>query len=367
MPPTYPSFTGSGKPYYMAVLGERKFLVIGGVEQKQYRDIDYYYVTTDKKGEPVYIAYENGQMGDSLAEAFVVQGAVEYKRSRTAYGPILFDNGNSPVYTAGFSASNLTYPEVIMNGNKELTKTYDAGINSVQFTASGKLAYIGSVNGKSKPYSYIVVDGKESRKYGSSYGLTFSASGVPEFVESDGDFEYLVVGDERISGAYGTIPYHKTAAGKTFFIGTDFSRDRDNSDAYYDGEKVTSFAVYPDEGPMTESVLRMDDKGNYLLVANKRKKGKDETYEDFVYANGEKYGPFNYVSDIFLYKGKPLFTGQESVPKQDNLTKSVVYYNSKPVTKKYDNILNFALDEKTGIASFIGVHDSKVYYVELSL
>src|SRR5947207_12539156 len=66
---TYPGFTSTGKPYYIAYKDSTEvFMVIDGVEQKHYSDIDQSYCTPDSSGNVVYVAAATVRIYDTNSE-----------------------------------------------------------------------------------------------------------------------------------------------------------------------------------------------------------------------------------------------------------------------------------------------------------
>ena len=86
-----------------------------------------------------------------------------------------------------------------------------------------------------------------------------------------------------------------------------------------------------------------------------------------MYTNNGKSGPYNGVSDFYLYKGRPIFVSYMYPDSKTPGSTSRVNIDMKDVTRDYEIITDFSLDSKTGKISFIGSRQGKVYYVEIVL
>jgi hypothetical protein len=368
-PPAYPGFTAEGKPYYVAVKDSQYFMVVGDAEQKHYKDIDIYNVITDKNGVPVYFASESGSIYSDTAQVMLVQGDKEYRKFSYLYPPVLFDNNNVPIYAGGDKPDGGSYPQVVMKGNEEMSKKYTGGISDLQYTPSGKLAFIGNVyTDPTKSVSYIVVDGKESKKHNTIYSLTFINGDVPLYIEALENKQFVAKGNERISNAYEYIPYFKMFSDKLYYMGTNYANGvEDENYVYIDGEKYGSFQVFPSEDMAYDNLIATDDAGNYVFVGTKTIDKKNYIYNSYVYSKSGKSGPYSSVDNLAVYDSKPLFTGYVENKKENSATTCRINYNMKDITEPYDVITGYRFDPKAGTITFLASRKDDFYFVEIKL
>lgn len=368
-----PGVTPNGKIYYVASDGGRKFVVIDGVEQKRYMDIDPYYFTTDKNGELVYVANDKGNMYEALGATFVVQGTREYPKFDNVYGPIIFDNNNVPMYIAGFNTTvKSNYPQQLMMGDNPVGKRYTGGVNSQQLTPSGKIAFIGTNVIDSVHFeSFLVFDGVEGQKFGNIYSLSFDPAGTPMYVAQLNNKQYLFKGKNKISeGADNISDYKLLADGKLTYISANYGNyDKNIADKYFvhiGDEKLGPYEmIYYGEEGNDGGGLMIDDKGNYVYQVSKLIDKKNYKYEVKVYSNDGSSAAYDFVENTKLVKGKPFFMGYKTIDKVNYTSIGKCYYDYKPISQDYDNTAYYSMNNKSNTASFVGCRKNELYYVEI--
>jgi len=364
-------FTKDGKPYYLAVLGDEEFLVIGGEEQKHYADIESFYIVPDKNGELTYFAKNHGKFYQQKGHAFVVQGRKEYDEFDYVHGPILFDNANNPVYISGDSVGNYRYPERVMVGNNP-GKTYEGGISDLKISPSGKLAYFGYVSvGEDKTKTMLVVDGKEGKKYDYTMMLSFDTSGKPLYVASRGGDKYFVLwGNQEFDSEYQSIMDLKVVQGKLVYIGANYGDyEKKIPDKYYIhvGEKVKG----PYNGVQmldygNGSYLSFDSKGNYCYTASGLIDFDNYLYKQRVFVNEWKSNEFDFIPNVNLYQGKAVYNAGNIIDREAYTYKYKIYLGDKEISPEYDDIVDYTFYDR-GIISFVGLRDKRFYWVEVKL
>lgn len=310
-------FTPDGKAYYVASLNNEKFLVIGGVEQKHYSDIDLYTFEPDKNGVLTYFAKDIGKFYEERGNAFVVQGDKEYKKFDYIYGPLMFDNNNTPVYIAGDSAGGYIYPQRVVVGNTE-GKTYTSGIYDIKVTPRGNLAYVASnvVNSDKNIYeSYLVIDEKESKRYRFISSLSFLPDGSPVYFGSKDENKpgVIVKGTEEIPAGYPNIYELKVLNnGELSYVEVKYGNyEKKQNDKYRVVIGDKSFGPYDGIINMywNEGAYVITDKdGNYAYITMKLVDEKNYIYENRLYSNTCKSRTSEYFEYVYLLKSKALFT-----------------------------------------------------------
>jgi hypothetical protein len=290
-------FTPDGKTYYAASLNNERFLVIGGVEQKHYSDIDMYTFMPDKNGVLTYFAKDKGKFYEEKGNSFVVQGDKEYKKFDYVYGPLLFDNNNTPIYIAGDSAGGYIYPQRVVIGNAE-GKTYTSGIYDIKVTPKGKLAYVASnvINADAGTYeSYLVIDGKEGKRYRYISYVSFLPDGTPVYFGNKGENKpgVIVKGTEEMPIEYPDIYELKVLEnGELSYVEVKYGNyEKKQKDKYrvvigdkafgpYDG----MVSMYWNNG----AYVLTDKDGNYAYISMKVVDAGNYTYENRLYTNTGK-------------------------------------------------------------------------------
>ncbi len=376
-PVGYPGFTTDGKPYYIGVDNNKKFVVIGDEKQKVYADIDTYNFTLDKNGQPVYIANDKGSLYDNstLGSTFVVQGTKEYKKYDYVYGPVIFDNNNNPVYTAGFKSNNTSiYPQVMVAGDNEVGKKYTSGISYQQFTPAGKLVFVGSTYiDSTKSTSCIVVDGKEGKKYDNIANLTFTSSGLPVYIATDGSDQFIMKGSESISDDYPAIVEYKILQNGTLYFTEakygDYNKGiadkyyvHIGDDSYGPYEMITANDYSVDGGMYVQT----DNAGNYAYVASRLMDKKNYIYEYMGYSNKGSSATFDNIDNAKLMNGKFYFAGSRVTDRKNYTQKTKYYCDFKSITGEYDSFYSIDYDSpKPSVMAFIATKANEIYYVEV--
>lgn len=366
-------FTGSGEPYYIALLNNQRFVVIGTAEQKHYSDIDTYNFTLDKNGELTYFAKDKGKFYEIRGDAFVVQGTKEYKRFDYVYAPIIFDNSNTPVYIAGDSSGGDLYPQRVVVGDNE-GKNYTGGLFDIRFTPSGKMAYTASntINADNGSYeSYLVIDGKESKKYSYISNLNFLPDGTPFYAAGKSKNKSVIVkGSQENPVELPEILELKILPdGEIAYIQAKYGdyekKQKDKYIVTIGDEQFGPFDGMQNFYNADGSYILTDAAGGYAFIATKVLDYNTYKTESTIYykdGTGKKSDYFDYV---YLYKGKPVYTSSKLTDKINNIYTYKLYYGNKAVGPDYNSISNFNFDVSTGTASFTGVKGKDLYSVEV--
>jgi hypothetical protein len=366
-------FTGDGKPYYVASLNNERFLVIDDREQKHYSDIETYNVTFDKNGSPVYFAKDNGKFYDIRGNTFLVQGDKEYKKFDYLYGPILFDNSNTPIYVGGDSTGDAVYRQRLVIGNTE-GKTYSGGVYDVKFTPTGKIAYIASitVNADKGIYeSYAVIDGKEGKKYRYINTLNYLPDGTPVYVAGKTNEKAVIVrGTEEIPVNYPNILDLKVLpdGGLAYIMVKYGDYEKKQKDKYMvviGDEELGPFDGMQPFYSSGGSYILTDKKGNYVFIAQKLIDFENYTYESTLYGKDSKSGKYDYFDNVYLYKGKPIYTASKLVDKTNYGYDYMLYSGIKAIGHLYNSISDFKFVENSGTVSFIGGKGKDFYFAEV--
>lgn len=372
-PPPYPGFTPGGKYYYGAILDGKRFIVIDGVEQKAYSDIDSYNTAFDKNGTLVYVATDEGSLNDydHPVNEFIVQGDKEYSKFSYIYGPINFYSGNIPYYIGAQKISSSVSLMKAIGGSTELSKSY-SGVSEIQYTASGKLAYTASNDlGNGKIESYIIVDGKESQKYDNVFNLTFDGD-TPVFVETKGEKQFVVKGDKKISESFQSINFYRLFKDGTLYyvaynIGDNTPNKPDENYVFIGDKKLGPFVSISNGHEADDPNIIVDSTGGYIFAGSTLVDKKNNTYKETVYWLKGRSGPFDEVENIGLCNGKAVFMGYKFSDNDEHPSKGKLNIDGKDVGGFYDNISDFEMNAKENKVSFIGVRDGSAYYVEVKL
>ena len=368
-------FTGQGKPYYVASLNDEKFLVIGSEEQKHYSDVEIYNFTLDKNGIPVYFAKDKGKFYEERGNSFVVQGDKEYDKFDYLYGPILFDNKNIPVYIAGDSLTEYTYPQKVVAGN-DVHRSYSGGVYDLKFTPSGKIAYIASVvvdADKGIYDTYAVIGGIEGKKYSYINSINFLPNGDPLYAAGINDKKAVIVkGTKIIKLKYpGVMDVKAMPDGGIAYVEVKYGNyEKKKKDRYrvvigkkkfgpFDGMQ----SIFSSDG----SYILTDKDGDYAFVASRLIDFNTYTYESTIYYKNGKSRTFDYFDNVHLYKGKVLYSGSKLIDAVNYKYDYKIYYGDKQIGSDYSSVSDFKFDGKTGSLSYIGAKGKDLYYVEVKL
>ncbi|RPI17139.1 MAG: hypothetical protein EHM58_10515 [Ignavibacteriae bacterium] len=366
------AFTSDGKIYFIAAAGNEKFLVIGDVEQKHYSDIDLYTFTQDKYGAFAYVARDAGKFYNDSGNTFVVHGENEYKKYNYIYGPIIFNSDNMPVYTATPSNES-SYNQKLVIGNIE-GKTYDGGVYDYKFTPSGKLAYIASTIkniDKGTYESFVVVDGKEGKKYSNIYSLSFPSGDEPLYAAFKKNNEcFIVNGNKTNEYSYeGVIELSPAASGKIICLGVNYGNyEKKIPDKYWvniGDEELGPYNGLSMSDYTTGEYILTDNSGNYAFIAQKVKNINKYIYRYIVVTNKDTYDEHEYIESLYLYKGKPVYVATDNYNEKTGKSEYTVYYGDKPAGVVYDGIYEFKFDANTGTATFTTSKINSFYVVEM--
>jgi hypothetical protein len=362
-------FTKSGKLFYIAKSNNKTFLVVGGQEKKRYSDIDAYSLILDESDRFFYVAKDTGSFM-YFGGNFVVCDDKEYKRFNSIFNLTLDKNGN-PVYIAFESTDDLA-PQRVISGNKPVSKEYNGGVYNLGFTPDGRMYYIANEKKKkSEDYdAFIVFDGKEGKRYQSVYNIKVTPENELIYIAQKNEKESaLMIGGKEIKiNQSNVMSMEILEDGKLAFIGVNYGNyDKHIKDEYYiniGGKESGPFDIIQFLNYENSSCFISDKEGNcFFLVNNFIDENEYSTLLRSI--DGWKSGEFNYIQDVYLYKGKPIYTGTRLVDKDKFLYKYGVYYGSDLLTKEFDGINEFKFDEKTGTAAFLVAKANEIYKVEI--
>jgi hypothetical protein len=366
-------FSRDGKPYYLASRSNEKFLVIGGVEQKHYSDIENFSVVEDNNGVLTYFARDEGKFYDRKGSTFLVQGDKEFKKYDYLYMPIIFDRNNTPVFIAGDSSANYIYPQRVVIGNDE-GKSYSGGISYLQHTPSGKLAYVASIlldPEKSEYKSFLVIDGKEGKTYNYISYLNFLPDGTPLYSASYGyDKSVIITGTkEKKVELPNVVDLRVLANGKLAYVESAYGnyekKQKDRYVVHIGDEEFGPFDgmqfLYGEQG----SYIISDKDGNYVFIASYLKDFKSYLYENVLYTGKGISKKFDYFENVELFKGKPLYVASKMTDRKNYIYEYVLYYDDKQVGPVYNAISDFEFEEVSRKVSFTGLKGKDFYSVEV--
>lgn len=361
-------FTKSGKLFFLAKSDSKSFIVVGDEEKKHYADIDAYSILLDENDNFLYVAKDTGSFM-YWGGNFVVYGDKEYKRFNSIFNLTLDKQGN-PVYIAFESLSDLT-PQKVISGNKVISKTYNGGIYNLGFTHNGKMYYVASEKIKnSEEYeSFVVFDGKEGKRYHSVSNIKVTSEDELIYaVQKSENISAIVKGDReiRVKQSY-LMPIEILENGSLAYIGVNYGNyDKKIKDEYYVNISGKEFGPY--DGVQLLAYDRVgyflsDIEGNYVYLVNNIQDFSE--YRSVLYSNNWKSEEYDYILDVYLYKGKPIYTGSKVIDKDKYLYNYRLYYGSEPISNEYNGIFDFKFDNKTGIASFIVSKGNEIYKAEV--
>ncbi len=113
------------------------------------------------------------------------------------------------------------------------------------------------------------------------------------------------------------------------------------------------------------SYISTDKTGGYGFIATKLLDYDAYTTESTIYYKDGTSKKSDYFDNVYLYKGKPLYTASKLVDKVNYVYTYQLYYGTKAIGSGYQSIASFKFDETTGTASFIAGKGNDMYYVEV--
>jgi len=361
-------FTKAGKPFYVAKNNGKAFMVIGEEEQKQFADIETYNFVTDKNGIPAYSAKDTGSFMNT-GGAFIVYGNKQFRPFSYVYNLIFDEKGN--IYYVGTEESADYMPQTVMRNDKPISKTYSGGVYNLGFTPDNKLYYIASEKKKnSEEYeSFVVLDGKEGKKFQSVLNLKVMPNNTLLYTATKNeDVSVIVYGDEEIivnkrSVLNSEILENGSFAYTSVIFGNYEKKIKDKYFLNIDGKEFGPYEGMQSVNYETGNYLYSDKDGNYAFIINKS--NSQDIYSSAVIWKGGKSNDYDYIQDISLYKGKPIYTAARTAGTDTYISLLRVFYGSKAVTKEYDGISNYKFDEKKGIATFLVTKGNELFKVEI--
>ncbi|MCC6865200.1 MAG: hypothetical protein IT280_03480 [Ignavibacteria bacterium] len=369
-PMGYVGFTSSGLPYYIAVLNDEVFLVIGDEEQKHYSDITWYDLKFSQNDVPVYIAKSQGKFYYIRGNTFTVKGNEEYKSFDWVYGPIKFDNQGTPLYTGQDSLGENKYRSTLMLGNAAIT-TVDGYIYNYMFTPSGKIAYIVSKetadkDGESGWEYYLVVDGKKDKVYSSVNNPVFNNGGVM-YTASDKNNKYFVVrNDKVISEKFDYISDTKILpSGGVSYVASKYGNyDKHIPDKYYVYINDEEFGPYNiiNTADWKTSEQVMINGNNYAFMAGELTDPVNYTYRYTIVSNSGKSKEFDNVGDLKYVNGKLVYFAGNMKGKGTYLYDYGLYVNNKKLGETYSAYSDVNVNNE-GTITFTASNNNEIYYV----
>jgi hypothetical protein len=363
--------TKKGEDYYIACKNGKQLLVVGNNEMKAYDEISNRFTQEDTLGNIYYIGKNivNGKNQYCL-----VNGDKEFKTFPYVTTPLVFDNDNNPYYIA--SDEEVEYPlsQYLVKGNDVVSRTFSKGVFEIDFSPSGKLAYVGADSLLDGSYiNTLFFDGKEVSTNSSIYSIMFNKNEVPVYTSVDKDNNaYLVEGTKIISDKYSYISEIKISKNdKVSYMGTingDYEKNIANKTFYVSGtKKYGPFAdVIYGEGQTSNTIT--NDKGDFAFIAAKSYKPKGEDYplsKYFLMCNDWKSEECDFISDLNFYKND--FYYLCTVTDDKGNSQYTLYKNDDKLVKSYDVITNISIDSKKGVLTFLGQKKNKAYLVEITL
>jgi hypothetical protein len=304
----------------------------------------------------------------------LVNGDKEFKTFPYVTTPLVFDNDNNPYYIA--SDEEVEYPlsQYLVKGNDVVSRTFSKGVFEIDFSPSGKLAYVGADSLLDGSYiNTLFFDGKEVSTNSSIYSIMFNKNEVPVYTSVDKDNNaYLVEGTKIISDKYSYISEIKISKNdKVSYMGTingDYEKNIANKTFYVSGtKKYGPFAdVIYGEGQTSNTIT--NDKGDFAFIAAKSYKPKGEDYplsKYFLMCNDWKSEECDFISDLNFYKND--FYYLCTVTDDKGNSQYTLYKNDDKLVKSYDVITNISIDSKKGVLTFLGQKKNKAYLVEITL
>ncbi|MBN1633709.1 MAG: hypothetical protein JW917_06055 [Ignavibacteria bacterium] len=362
-------FTKDGKEYFAAKDNNKQFLVIGGIEQEKFDEINPYGVTPDKIGEITYIATK---ITDDIRESFVIQGTKRYRSFPSIIEYIRFTNDNIPVYGISDDTTYSYFTKQYVTGNNPM-KSYNAGVWGLDNTPSGKIFYIASDSTADGKYtSRLVIDGIEGKSYDAVYNVRFDNKDKPVFIVTKNQMEVLVYDNEEIGTEYNYI-FGLTISpdGNIGYIGT-ISGDEGAKipERYFviiDGKRYGPFLSVP-YGLMEGffEAITFNESGNYAFAATDEKSKTYDNQKFTVYSNKfNSPGSFNYVNEIIAYNNDFYYSTASEL--SETVTEYNIFKNGNKIAGGYTALMDYKLDKENGIITFIGVKNYNYMYVEIKL
>jgi hypothetical protein len=364
-------FTDDNKIFYVAKSKNEAFMVIGNEEQKHFADIDAYSVIQDKSGKFAFVAKDTGSFMYS-SDGFVVYGDKRYKTFYSIYN-LVTDKDDDIIYIAADYSEN-GYPQKVMKGNKEVSKTYSGGLYNLDFTPEGKIYFIASEIKKNldEYESFVVFDGKEGKRYPSINSIqVLPGDELIYTAQYNEDISCIIRGSKEIRGDKKQFFLYADLLkdGRFAYVGVEYGDyEKKINDKYI--VKIDKEKFGPYDGMMVlnyekQSYILSDTKGNYAYVVYNIKNYTDYYYA--IYTNKGKSSEFDNISDVSLYNGKTLYNVSRITDKENYTYKYQIYYDNKPISPEYDNIVEYKFNEKTGIVSYLISKGNEIYKVEIKL
>lgn len=373
-PVGYVGFTSAGKIYYIASSNNETFLVIGDQEQKHYTDISWYDMKFNSQDEPCYIAKSKGKFYEERGNTFLVKGTTEYKAFDWVYGPIIFDNTGTPLYSGQDSAGEYKYRSTLMQGNDAIASV-TGSIYNYMYTADGKLSYILSeetVSPKGEPVytSTLVIDGKKGTTYSSINNPVFGKSGKVLFVASDKNNKYFVVNNnEVVSGKYDYISEAKYMPnGKVAYVGVKYGnyekKIADKSYVFIDDEEYGPYNAINTADWKTNEIILTDGKGNYAYMAGEVTDMSAYTFRYMAISNKGESKKFDNMSDLKFINGKLMYFAGNMKGKDTYLYDYTLYVDNKKLGDTYTAYTDVNVTPQ-GLMTFIASKGNDMYFVEV--
>ncbi|MCE1165253.1 MAG: hypothetical protein LWX07_07615 [Bacteroidetes bacterium] len=362
-------FTKEGEPYYQACKDGKQFIVIGSREMKKYDEVMYYNVIQDKNGT---ICYSVRNFVNGKNEYCLVQGEKEYKKFTSVNMPVVFDNSNTPIYSASDLPEDYPMEQFVVKGNDIVSRRFSRGVYDIFITPSGKIAYNGSDTLADGSFvNTLFVDGKEIARYPSIFEIKFRKNDAPVFVASNPANESFVIdGSKQISEKYGYVYNVEIAPdGSVSYTGMNYGNyDAHIPDKYYFVHGKKKYGPFKDI-MMTERLddqIVFNDKGEYAYIGSVTSPGKEYEITKFYVANNDwKSDKFDGITDLHSYNSDFFYTATNYF--DDGRSTNQMFMNEDKLGGEYELITNFNLDKDKKIITFNGVKKNAVYRVTVTL
>ncbi len=360
-------FTDKGEPFYIAGEDDQQFLVVGSSEGKRYSYIVGGVVFKDLKNNLCYNAVITTKSGNQSSR--FVQGDKEWKSFRYTSDPVVFLKDNTPVYLANDSKDSYNGQQVVI-GDKA-GKIHTGGIYEIKLTPDGKIAYIANdtlPGGKFQ--SYLVIDGKEMRKFENIYNLSFRNNGSPLYVATEGEGKTFVVDGETKYGDYydAVNELFSTPSGEIVYVGINYGNyelNTPNKNYIIIGNKKFGPYEYLNFAGEEASgkTIRVNDKGSYAFVTGRLTDTVSYFYKYKIISDKFETQEFDFIYDYFFVNDDLYFYASKNVSETD--IDYDIYKNNNPITDTYKTMTNFKFDDKNKEISFYGYKDGSYNFVKI--
>lgn len=362
-------FTKKGKEYYVAGIGDKEVLVNGLQESKSYPQIDLNTIQEDDNGD---LAFQAMMSKDEYKTKYLCYKGIEYTTDDYFGYSFAFDvQSGLPVYITGKEINDTTFQESIWRGNEKLA-TYDGQIYDLLISPKGKIVYTISGNPNVKNSSYVVIDGKQSQPYYTSYGILFTKNDDVIYVAaSDTDKYFIVKNNEKITEDYYGINFVKLLPDEklsyTVFPQISEALNYIPIIIVIGDKKFGPYNTVIFEETYDPYQVTSDESGNFAFCVPVSKDTSNEYYFKYILTTNKWINDdAGYVNNLMFYKND-LYYNSNITTSLEDIGYYLVFKNQKAITGKYDIIINYTFDKNKNEINFIGYKNGVYYYVEIKL